>query len=42
MANFHPDELNDFLSKIDDVNQKIKDLVDGKISPEEIDKEEFE
>lgn len=36
------DTIDDFLRRADEVNQKVKDLVSGKIDPIEFDKEERE
>lgn len=36
------DELNDFLSRIDDVQSQVKDIIDGKVKLTEVDKREME
>ena len=36
-GSLNQDEAEDFLSKVDEINQQVKDLVSGKVSIEEFD-----
>ena len=36
------DEQDEFLDKIDDVQKKIQDIIEGKIDMEELDRQEME
>jgi len=33
----NPGEMDDFLAKVEKTQQQIKDLIDGKLTPEDID-----
>lgn len=35
------DEVEDFLSRVTNVNQQVKDIISGKISLDDVDREEY-
>jgi hypothetical protein len=41
-ASYLKEDADDFLDRVDEVNRQIRDLIDGKIDCEELDKKENE
>jgi hypothetical protein len=41
-ASYLKEDADDFLDRVDEVNKQIRDLIDGKIDCEELDKKENE
>eukprot|EP00347_Sterkiella_histriomuscorum_P021645 403333259 len=42
MKNYTEEELEEWINRIDDVNKKVKDIIDGTVEVEEIDRQERE